>query len=74
MAPMWTRKKTVIAGKTLEDDWIVYRSGVQAGRVYATQIWDEALSWLWVVWGREPAQGYAPTLELALEEVRARLR
>ncbi|WP_255455877.1 hypothetical protein [Salipiger sp. PrR003] len=43
------------------------------GRVYATGIWDESLSWMWFVQVPPVAQGYASSLEAALEEVRRRV-
>ena len=70
---MWTRKRTVIAGRVVEDDWIVRKDGQSVGRVYATGIWDETLSWMWFVQVQPVAQGYAPSMTEALEEVRRRI-
>lgn len=71
---MWTRKRTVIAGRTDGDeDWLIFRDRRQVGRVYATHISDPALRWMWFVQTKAPAQGYAPTLHAALEELRRRI-
>ncbi len=70
---MWTRRRTVVAGRTDGDnDWTVYKDRQPVGRVYATHISDPALRWMWVVQVGPVGQGYAPDLPEALEEVRRR--
>lgn len=69
---MWSRIPTVIAGVSDEGDLTVLRSGERVGRVYPTHISERAHSWLWVVWGSKPEQGYARSMDEALEMVRSR--
>lgn len=72
---MWTRKRTVIAGRTDGDnDWMVYRDRQPVGRVYATQISDPTLRWMWIVQVGPTGHGYAPSMAEALEAVRRRVR
>ena len=72
---MFTRRRTVIAGRTDGDnDWMVYRSGEPVGRVYGTHISNPELSWMWFVQVGQVSQGYASSLEEALEQVKQNLR
>ena len=71
---MWTRRRTVVAGRTDGDnDWTVYKDGHQVARVYATMLPDAERSWMWFIQFGEPAQGYAENMDAALEEVRQRV-
>ena len=68
---MWTRKRTVIAGGTNGDnDWMVYEDRQPVGRVHRSHLPDPSLSWVWAVQVQLVADGYARSLEAALEEVR----
>lgn len=70
---MWTRKRTVIAGRTDGDkDWEVLKDGRQVGRIYATMLPDVERSWMWFVQVGRPEQGYAGSLDEALYEIRRR--
>ncbi|GGG77418.1 hypothetical protein GCM10011415_27900 [Salipiger pallidus] len=69
---MWTRKRTIIAGKDDGDlDWIVLYQGEVVGRVYATKISDPDRAWQWFAQVQPVGQGFATTLEDALERLRA---
>lgn len=71
---MWTRKRTVIAGRTDGyNDWTVYRDRQRVARVYATMLPDAERSWMWFVQIGTPEQGYAESMEAALEQVRKRV-
>ena len=70
---MWTRKKTIIAGMALIDDWTVCKDRQPVGLVYLTHISDSVLNWMWIVQVGPVGQGYSPSMAEALEEVRRRV-
>ncbi|NDW32949.1 hypothetical protein [Salipiger sp. PrR007] len=74
LRPMWTRKRTIIAGRTDGDnDWLVLKDGQTIGRVYATHISNPTLRWMWIVQVGPTGHGYAPSMDAALDEVRRRV-
>lgn len=67
---MWTRKLTW-PGRT-PDDWLVLRDGVSVGRVYLTTLRNPTRDvWVWFRQVGHGRNGEAPTLQEALEAVRA---
>lgn len=72
---MWTRRRTMVAGRDDGDnDWEVLKDGRLVGRVYATMLPDGDRSWMWFTQAGAPEQGYAESLDAALDEVRRRFR
>ncbi|WP_343502154.1 hypothetical protein [Alloyangia pacifica] len=63
----------MIAGRNYGDnDWQMFKGGHQVGRIYATMLPESERSWMWFVLFGQPAQGYAESMEAALDEVRGR--
>lgn len=71
---MWTRRPTIIAGRTDPDDWEVLRNGVVVGRVYDARISSGSGRWVWAMQIGQGGMGYVQTFEDALEAVRERAR
>ena len=72
MRLIWTRRRTVVAGRDDGDnDWEVLKDGRLVGRVYATMLPDGDCSWMWFLQAGTPEQGYAESMEAALDEVRS---
>lgn len=69
---MWTRRLTVINGKTEPDDWEILRNGIPVGRVYDVRISTGGGRWVWAVQVGRVGMGHAETFDAALEAVRAR--
>lgn len=68
---MWTRKRTRIAGRILQDDWIVHRDGLPVGRVRLDYRENPGRNvWLWFKQTVPGTHGEADTLDEALEAVR----
>lgn len=64
----------MLAGRTDGDsDWTVYKDRQPVRRVNTSHLPDPALAWEWAAQVQPVAQGHAPSLEDALEEVRRRV-
>ena len=71
IVPMWTRKRTVIAGDVLEDDWIIMRNGEDVGRISLDEFpYNGAQHWQWASWVHPATHGRVDTLEEAQDAVR----
>lgn len=69
---MWTRRITWIGGQYWPDDWIVLRDGVTVGRVHTEMLTNPTRHvWMWFKQVGDGRQGEAPTLDAALEALRA---
>jgi hypothetical protein len=69
---MFTRKLTVINGKTEPDDWMILKHGIPVGRVYDARISTGGGRWVWAVQVGRVGMGHAETFDAALEAVRER--
>jgi len=68
---MWVRKRTVIGGRVGPDDWGVYWDRRYVGRVYKTILTNPMRNvWCWSKTYGYGRQGYALTLDDALEDLR----
>jgi hypothetical protein len=68
---MWTRRKTVIAGQTYQDDWTVLYRRIAVGRVLKTTLMNPRRDlWTWHSWMYPAQNGQADTLDEALEACR----
>lgn len=67
----WTRKPTVIGGRTEPDDWTVYRDDIGLGRVLRSPLMSGVPEFTWASWTDPPQLGYADSLAEALEACRA---
>jgi hypothetical protein len=71
---MWIRRRTVIGGRVVPDDWTVYRGRQLVGRILpsAGAVGLPAYSWSTIT---TPAfRGRAETIEAAQAELRAAIR
>ena len=69
---MWNRKPCSVGAKDAPDDWLILCLGYECGRVYLTPVASphQLTAWRWSAWSMPGAQGEAPTLEDACNEVR----
>lgn len=72
---MWTRKLTLIGGKTAPDDWLVLCLGQACGRVYLTHsaICETRTRWEWSALSYPGGCGPCETLEDGCRRVRDRI-
>jgi len=70
---MWTRRLTIIGGRTEPDDYTILRNGQAVGRVHRSPA-TGVQAFAWFTWTRPAARGYADTLEDALHMVREAIR
>lgn len=67
----WTRRRTVIGGDVLVDDWMVSRDGRSVGRVHLEKTHHDGDLWMWSTYTYPSAGGRANTLEEGLELIRS---
>lgn len=72
---MWTRKLTLIGGKTALDDWLILCQGEACGRVYLTlsPVTAQRTIWAWAAWSYPGGNGRCDTLDEACDLVRAKI-
>jgi hypothetical protein len=66
----WTRRRTVLNGETIPDDWIVHLDGVPVGRIYFAIQLTAPRRWWWGSWAQPCRSGTDETLDAALESLR----
>ena len=66
----WSRRPTLIGGRTAPDDWSVLRDGVAVGRVHPRPYMVDGPKLTWSTWTLPSQSGSAETLEDALEAIR----
>lgn len=72
---MWTRKRTFIGGRYVDNDWMVLRHGQEVGRVYSVPVGSMlGPHFSWSTLTLPPARGRADTLDEALEQMRETIR
>ena len=67
----WTRRRTVIGGDVIGDDWCVKRDGWVVGRVKLMITAHEGYLWGWSTLTHPSASGRTSSLEQGLEQVRS---
>jgi hypothetical protein len=72
---MWTRKPTLIGGKTAPDDWLVLCQGQACGRVYLTHsaVSEARTRMEWSALSYPGGHGPCETLEEGCHQVRDRI-
>ena len=66
----FTRRLTVIGGRTAPDDWAIFCDGNAVGRVHR-YISGPTPFWMWLTWTTPPENGQADTLDEALLAMKA---
>lgn len=70
---MWKRKRTVIAGRISEDDWVIVRGDQAVGRVHRSPATGVA-PFSWFTWTYPCDRGYACNLHDGLRQAREAIR
>jgi hypothetical protein len=70
---MWTRRLTVIGGRTEPEDFVILRNGQKVGRVHRAPA-TGVQAFAWYTWSYPATRGYADTLEDGLHIVREAIR
>lgn len=71
---MWTRKRTVIGGKTAEDDWTILRNTQAVGRIHRAPDIPGLLPIQWSTFTYPGDRGRADTLDQGLTDLRTAIR